>query len=92
MSINAMEKALWQASTNPADAQRYRDDARAYLKGFKLDKDEHALLASWDVGEAISRGVNPLLLLNAFSVVNGMDKMIEYLMKVNQPRAAAPAE
>jgi hypothetical protein len=86
MSINAIEKALWQASTNPADTQRFRDDAQGYLKGFKLEKDERSLMMSWDVGEAISRGVNPLLLLNAFSVVNGMDKMIEYLMKVNQPR------
>jgi hypothetical protein len=92
MSSNAMEKALWQASTNPADARRFRDDAQAYLKDFRLDEKECAMMLSWDVVAIASRGVNPLLLMQAFATVNGMGRMLEYIMRMNQPSGAAPAE
>ena len=92
MSSNAIEKALWQALSNPKEMQRYRDDARAYLKDFKLDEKERSLMLSWDVKEVIARGVNPLLLMSVFTGVKGMEQMMEYLMKVNQPDEAAPAE
>ena len=92
MSVNALEKALWRASANRADAQRCRDDAQAYSKEFKLDEDERSMLLSWDVSTLHSRGVNPLLLLMAFVAVNGMQKLGEYETKMNQPRPGASAQ
>ena len=83
MSSCAMEKALWQAVTNPADNQRLRENAASYLSDFRLDADERALIMSWDVKAMAGRGVNELLLMMAFSAINGMDKLPEYLGKIN---------
>jgi hypothetical protein len=91
MSINALEKALWQAYVNPADTQRFKADARSYLKTFKLDETERALSASWDIRGMVAHGVNPLLIMMAFQTVKGVDKMPEYFMTINQKGASAPA-
>ena len=91
MSTNAIEKLLWQVNSSPAEAERYRADTQAYLNEFRLDEEERSLLTSWDVGTLASRDVNPLLLMSAFATVNGMDKVVEYLMKINQPGGNAPA-
>ena len=91
MSTNAIEKALWQALSNPKEMQRFREDPQAYLNDFKLDEKERSLMLTWDVGEVVSRGVNPLLLVSAYTAVKGMDTMGEYIMKINQQRGAAVA-
>lgn len=85
MTTNAIEKALWQALSNPKEMRRFREDAQAYLKDFKLDENERSLMLSWNVGEVASRGVNPLLLVSAYTAVKGMDTMGEYIMTINQP-------
>ena len=85
MSTNAMETALWQALSNPQDMGRFATDAAGYLSGFQLDDDERDLIVAWDVRQVVARGVNPLLMLMAFSAVNGIEKMGEYAMAINQP-------
>jgi hypothetical protein len=85
MSTNAMEKALWQALSNPQELQRFATDSEAYLSGFKIDEAERRMMLAWDVKQVVARGVNPLLLMSAFSAVNGVEKMGEYAMAINQP-------
>lgn len=91
MSTNAMEKALWQALSNTKEMQRFRENASDYLMDFKIDETERALMLSWNVREVVSRGVNSLLLMSAFSAVHGPQKMGEYAMAINQPAGGAPA-
>ena len=88
MSANAIDKALWQALSNPKEMQRLREDAQDYLREFKIDDQERQLMLSWDVGELVSRGVSPLLLVSTYTAVEGMDKMGDYIMKINQPRGS----
>jgi hypothetical protein len=85
MSTNEMESALWKALSNPRELRRLVEDAPGYLSGFKLDETERDLMLAWDVRQLVARGVNPLLLMSAFSAVNGMEKMGEYAMAINQP-------
>lgn len=85
MSIYAIEKALWQASMDPAEAQRLREDAPSYLQGFKLDEQESSLLASWDIRRIVESGVHPMVLMMAFAAVNGPAASAEYVVKVNTP-------
>jgi len=92
MSINAIEQALWKACENPVELQRLREDANSYLKDFRMDEEERALVASWEVGLLAARGVNPLLILNTFTAVKGMSGMMDYLTKINTPIGASPAE
>ena len=91
MSINALEKALWQAYVNPADTQRYLADAPAYLAGFELDEDERLMSTAFDVMALIGHGVNPLLVMMAFQAVKGVQRMPEYFAIVNQPYAQGSA-
>lgn len=89
MSTNAVEKMLWQVSNNPAEADRLRADAQGYMKDFKLDADERALVDSWNVSALAERDVNPLLLMMAFTAVNGIQKMGEYVQRIHQVAGAA---
>lgn len=91
MSVNAVEKALWQIYLNPADAQRYGTDAQAYMSDFKLDDGERASLASFDVMGMINHGANPLLVMMAFQTIKGTHRLPEYLATVNEHFGKAPA-
>lgn len=84
MSVNALEKALWQIYLNPADAQRYGSDAQAYLKDFRLDEQEASMVASFDVMAMINGGANPLLVMMAFQTIKGVEQMPQYFGIVNQ--------
>jgi protocatechuate 4,5-dioxygenase alpha chain len=89
MTVNAIEKALWLASSNPAEAQRFREDAQSFMRTFRIDEEERALLTSWDVAAMEDRGVNPMVMMMGFMAVRGPSAMMEYLTKINQPRESA---
>lgn len=90
MGINAIEKALWQASSKAADAQRLREDAHAYLKEFRIDEDERWLLATWDVRGLIDRGVHPMIIMMAFAAVNGPFAAAGYQDRVHEEESFFP--
>lgn len=84
MSVNALEKALWQIYLQPADAERYSADPQAYAQTFRLDEGERDDLASLDVMGMQNRGANPLLVMMAFQTVKGVQCLPEYFGIVNQ--------
>lgn len=86
MTTNAIEKALWQIGTAPAEAERFRNDPRAYAAGFRLDAQEQDILAQLDVGAMARRDVSTLLLMMAFMAVKGPGGMPEYMESMNRPR------
>ena len=71
MSVNGIEKALWEASVNPKQADRFSRDVHAYLEHFNVDEEERWLLAAWDLRALVDRGVHPMILMMAFAAVNG---------------------
>ena len=85
MSIHAIEKALWQASTNPEDAGRLRQDADGYLRQFRLDEQERALMTEWDIRGLVDLGVHPMVVMMANAAVYGPDAAMAYVQKVNTP-------
>jgi len=89
MSVCAIERALWQVSTDPVEAQRLREDAQSYLKDFRIDEEECSLLASWDVSGMLRYGVHPMLVLMAYGAVNGHEAMGGYMEKLYAPGGAA---
>lgn len=86
MSIFAIEKLLWQAASNPVDAGKFRAEPAHYLAGFRIDEEERTQLMNWDVAGLADRGVNPMLLLMAFSIVTGSLDMMNYVSRINRPR------
>jgi hypothetical protein len=91
MSVNAIERALWQISTDPVEAQRLREDAQSFLKDFRIDEEECSLLASWDVSGMLVHGVHPMLVMMAFTAVNGPAAMGGYMEKLHRPSQAGPS-
>ncbi len=79
MSVNAIETAIWRATTNTVDRDRFRHDMAKYLSEFLVTEEEASLLLSWNIKELIGRGVSPGLMLGAFSAIHGRGKRKEYL-------------
>lgn len=86
MSNFAIEKALWTACNDPAQAGAFRSDPQGYLVDYRIDDEEKALLLDWDVAALADRGVNPMLLMMSFNAVAGKGDMMEYITKINRPR------
>ena len=82
MSVNAIERALWQACVDPADARRLGEDASSYLAPFGIDEPERSLVASWDVGGMLRLGVHPMLVLMSHGAVHGAEAMGSYMEKL----------
>ncbi|WP_321390632.1 hypothetical protein [Emcibacter sp.] len=87
MSINAIEKALWQASINPALAQALREDADSYLSQYNIDDKERALVAGWQLRAMLDNGVHPMVLLMAYAAVNGPEAGMKYVEEIHKPQA-----
>jgi len=87
MSTNALEKALWQMGTSPAEASLFRQDPTAYTQRFRLETDERTLLQGLDVGGMAQREVNTLLLLMAFIAVRGPECMPDYMQSMHRTAA-----
>lgn len=90
MGVNAIEKALWQASRDPDDARRLLEDAHAYLGEFRIDEEERWLVAEWDVRKLVDRGVNPMVVMMAFSAVNGPAAAPGYARRLHRSESCFP--
>lgn len=83
MSINALEKALWQSYTVPESTAAYGVDPAAYASGFALTPSEQSMLVNFEVMPMIEAGANPMLVMMAFQTLMGMERFPEYIQTVN---------
>ncbi|AIT82155.1 hypothetical protein [Novosphingobium pentaromativorans] len=79
MSVNGIERAIWLATTSDDARAAYLADMGEYLNRFRITAEERELLLSWKLKALIAHGVNPGLLLGAFSAIHGRGKRTEYL-------------
>lgn len=89
MSLNALEKALWQAYTNHDDTARYKADPAAYAQGFDLDDAERKMLTEGDAIAQIAYGANSLLVMMVWQAVHGLAEFHKYHGLVNGPEMKA---
>ncbi|MFC7050166.1 hypothetical protein [Emcibacter nanhaiensis] len=87
MSINAIEKLLWQVSVNPAEAQALREDAASCLSRYRLDEKERSLVSGWQLRAMLDSGVHPMVLLMAYAAVNGPEAGMKYAEEIHKPQA-----
>lgn len=87
MSLNALEKALWQAYAIRDDCQRYLTERDTYLDGFDLDERERRMLLDVDVVGQIEYGANSMLVMMVWQAVNGIENLGDYFALVNAPPA-----
>jgi hypothetical protein len=77
-----MEQALYDISTAPPNAQRFKKNPRAFLSAYALEREEELVIIEMNVAEMIRRSLNPMLAMRAFTSVEGRDQMPEYLRRI----------
>lgn len=87
MSIHSLEKVLFDIASGPAEAERYKRDPDAYLARYRLDAGEAQLVKGLDVRELVARDANPMLVMRAFTSLEGRANVAEYLRRLNAGRA-----
>ena len=89
MSINAVEKVLWEFGNDPGRIERFRADPDHYLAGYKLEEPEREAIKTVDVKVLADRGVNPLLTLMVWPLLMGPEGMpFAYLDRMNGKMSA----
>lgn len=78
MSINTLEKVLWDITVNPSIAT----DKDA-LQAYRLTEDERELIEKMDVREMADRGASQMLVWMAWVATHGFPMAPEYLRRMN---------
>ena len=91
MSVNALETLFWRVTVNHEDAEKFRTDRGSYIAEFRLTEWEKKLAEAFDVKSLHEHGVGCMLLMMAFSHVNGFDKLGDYMAAMAGSGAASAA-
>ena len=84
MSIAAVEKAFWTLGNDPEAVILFKTDPDSYLKQFLLTDDERQMIGENDLKGLADNGVNTLLTLMAWPIINGPEGMpFDYLTHMN---------
>ncbi len=83
MSVNLLEKVLWDLSVNRDAKNRYRADAGKFLGRYNLDRVERAMILEFDVRGLADLGVNTMLTMGYWMQMEGSRDMGEYLSRMN---------
>lgn len=82
MSINAVERLLFEVAASPDLVRQFKDTPEQLLGAYALAPDEAELVRHLDVHEIASRGVNPMLVMRAFAAIEGRERMPEYFRRM----------
>jgi hypothetical protein len=82
MSIFGVEQVLWDVSRDKSCADAFRAGSGAFLARYRVDTAEAAAVEGMDVGLLAARGVNPMLLMQAWNTLIGPDAIGEYLSRM----------
>jgi aromatic-ring opening dioxygenase LigAB LigA subunit len=69
MSLYQLQKLIYHVNRDPAQRERYRQDAAAFIKGYELTDEEANAALSVDVRMLYAMGVHSLL-LRPFSLLH----------------------
>lgn len=85
MSVNTVERVLWEINDDPEKLEAFLKDRDAYLARFPLSEEEFRMVRAMDVAAFDAYGVSNMLSMMAYSSVNGNNPitMFDYLTKLN---------
>ncbi len=85
MSVNTVERVLWELTDDPEKVEAFFNDPDAYLATYPLTSEEYSMVRTMDVAAFDAYGVSNMLGLMAWSTVMGNNpvKMFDYLTRVN---------
>jgi len=82
MSIFGVEQVLWDVSRGKACADALKGQPQEFFARYRVEPDEAAAVQGMDVGLLSQRGVNPMLLMQAWNTLIGPDCIGEYLLRM----------
>lgn len=89
MSLNMIEKALYDVSVSRRSAERFKEDTDGFLERYRLSADEVAMLRDADVGAMRALGANPMLTMGFWLIVKGRQEMGEYMKRMRAGKGRA---
>lgn len=89
MSLNMIEKALYDVGVSRRSAERFKEDTDGFLQRYRLSADEMAMLRDADVGAMRALGANPMLTMGFWLTVKGRQEMGEYMKRMRAEKGTA---
>ena len=85
MSVNTIEKILWEFGNEPARATEFVRDPEGYLAQFQLSPAEFKMVRKMDVKALAEYGVSSLLLMMSWPLLHDNSELMQfdYLRKMN---------
>lgn len=84
MSIHGVEKAFWTLGKDPEAIGQFKADPGVFLDRFALTDAERKMIRENDLKSLADQGVNTLLTLMVWPMLNGPDGMpFDYLTHMN---------
>lgn len=86
MSINTIERVLWDLHASPEKVGKFHADATDFLSAYPLSPDEVALMRALNVRAMADQGVSQMLLFCSWQAINGGAPSVpEYMRRMNSP-------
>jgi len=88
MSVNTIERILWEFGDDPTRAKAFIKDPDGYLARFQLTEAEFRMVRTMDVKSLGEYGVSTLLMMMAWPLLHGNNELLQfdYLRQMNQGR------
>ncbi len=84
MTINAVEKAFWTLGNDPESLDLFKASPDQFLQQFPLSDAERKMITENDLKSLAGLGVNTLLTLMVWPLLNGPEGMpFDYLIHMN---------
>ncbi|WP_374526998.1 hypothetical protein [Novosphingobium sp.] len=85
MSSYTIESILFSLQSDPDFMARFKADPEASIRDYPLRDDERQAILDWDVRAMSDAGVSAMLLMVAFTALNGQQAMPDYMRRMNMP-------
>lgn len=79
MSVNTLEAILYDISVSRGKRERFKDDPDGFLQRYPLSEDEFSMLKELRVRDMGELGVNPMLTMGVWMMMNGPQSLPQYL-------------
>ena len=83
MSVNVLEKILWDLSVDRDSKKRFAADPQSFVSRYLLDEREQQMVLNFDVKAMAAAGVSTMLTMGYWMQVEGSRDMDEYLRRMS---------
>ena len=82
MSLNTLEKVLWDLSVDRDSKKQFAADPQSFVSRYPLDTQEKQMVLKFDVKAMAALGVSTMLTMGYWMQVEGSRDMGEYLRRM----------